>query len=135
MKLEDLDGAYPIQNVSTGRPNLIVTVKTMAAMKGVRFAWPALTEYFCKGDLQRGICILTRDTIDKGSLVHARKITPRLEDPATGSAAGYAAAYLAKHGIAGSGNTVRMEQGHWMGRPSELLLSAAKRGDGSVDQV
>jgi predicted PhzF superfamily epimerase YddE/YHI9 len=28
-----------------------------------------------------------------------------------------------------------MEQGHLMGRPSELLLSAVKAGDGSVDQV
>jgi trans-2,3-dihydro-3-hydroxyanthranilate isomerase len=135
LKVEDLDAGYPIQNVSTGRPNLIVMVKTMAAMKGVRYNWAALTEYFAKGDVQRGIYLLTRDTIEKGSTVHARKITPRLEDPATGSAAGCAAAYLAKFGIAGSGQTVRMEQGHLMGRPSELLLSAVKAGDGSVDQV
>ena len=135
LKVEDLDAGYPIQNVSTGRPNLIVMVKTMAAMKGVRYNWAALTEYFAKGDVQRGIYLLTRDTIEKGSTVHARKITPRLEDPATGSAAGCAAAYLAKFGIAGSGKTVRMEQGHLMGRPSELLLSAVKAGDGSVDQV
>ena len=135
LKVEDLDAGYPVQNVSTGRPNLIVMLKTMAAMKGVRFNWAALTEYFAKGDVQRGIYLLTRDTIEKGSAVHARKITPRLEDPATGSAAGCAAAYLAKYGVAGSGKTVRMEQGHLMGRPSELLLSAVKAGDGSVDQV
>lgn len=135
LRVEDLEERYPIENVSTGRPNLIVMVKTMAAMKAVKFAWSSLTEYFAKGDVQRGIYLLTRDTLDKRSAVHARKITPRLEDPATGSAAGCAAAYLAKHGVARSGATVKMEQGHIMGRPSELLLSAVKRGDGSVDEV
>jgi trans-2,3-dihydro-3-hydroxyanthranilate isomerase len=135
LKAEDLDERFPIENVSTGRPNLIVMLKSMAAMKSVKFAWPALTEYFAKGDVQRGIYLLTRDTLDKGYAVHARKITPRLEDPATGSAAGCAAAYLAKHGLAKSGVTVKMEQGYIMGRPSELLLSAVRRGDGSVGEV
>jgi trans-2,3-dihydro-3-hydroxyanthranilate isomerase len=135
LKAEDLEAEFPVQNVSTGRPNLIVMLKSMTAMKSARFSWPALTEYFAKGDVQRGIYLLTRDTLDKASTVHARKFTPRLEDPATGSAAGCAAAYLAKYGIAASGKTVRMEQGHLMGRPSELLLSAVKLGNGTIDQV
>lgn len=135
LKLDDLLEGYPLQNVSTGRPNLIVMLKTMTAMKAVRFNWPALQEYFAKGDVQRGVYLLTKDTLDKASLVHARKLTPRVEDPATGSAAGCAAAYLAKYGIAGSGVRVSMEQGYLMGRPSELLLSAVKRSDGSVDEV
>ena len=90
---------------------------------------------FANGDVQRGIYLLTRDTLDKASLIHSRKLTPRLEDPATGSAAGCAAAYLAKHGLAKSGATVKMEQGHIMGRPSELLLSAVRKTDGTVDEV
>ncbi len=134
LKVEDLVPNLPIQNVSTGRPNLIVMLKTMAAMKSVRFNWPALQDYFAKGDVQRGIYLLTRDTLDKASLVHARKLTPRLEDPATGSAAGCAAAYLARYDVAPSGVTVKMEQGHLMGRPSELLLSALKTA-GQVKQV
>lgn len=135
LKPEEVDSRYPVENVSTGRPNLILMVKSMAAMKSVRFNWPLLMEYFAKGDVQRGVYLLTLDTLDKASLVHARKLTPRLEDPATGSAAGCAAAYLAKHGLATSGATVRMEQGHLMGRPSELLLSAVKKADGVVDEV
>ena len=131
----DLVANLPVQNVSTGRPNLIVMLKTMAAMKSVRFNWPALREYFAQGDVQRGIYLLTRDTIDIASLVFARKLTPRLEDPATGSAAGCAAAYLVKYNLAPSGITVKMEQGHLMGRPSELLLSAVKQSGGEVKQV
>ena len=97
-------------------------------------SWPALQDYFAKGDAQRGIYLLTRDTLDKSNLVHARKLTPRLEDPATGSAAGCAAAYLARYDLMASGATVKMEQGHWLGRPSELLVSAVKIG-GQVKQV
>lgn len=135
LKIDDLDEKYPIENVSTGRPNLLVVLKTMTAMKAAKFDWPALTQYFAAGDPQRGIYLLTRDTLDKANAVHARKLTPRLEDPATGSAAGCAAAYLAKHGILRSGVISKMEQGHLMGRPSELLLSAVKRADGSIDEV
>lgn len=125
----------PVENVSTGRPNVIVMLKTMAAMKKVKVDWGKLTAYFAGGDAQRGIYLLTQETMEAGSAVHARKLTPRLEDPATGSAAGCAAAYLVKHGVVKSGEVVKMEQGHLMGRPSELLLSAVKRGGGEVDEV
>ncbi len=135
LELEDLDRSYPIENVSTGRPNLIVMLKTMAAMKRARLNWDALAPYFAQGDTQRGVYLLTRDVLEAGHAVHARKLTPRLEDPATGSAAGSAAAYLVKHGIAPSGQVVKMEQGHLMGRPSELLLSAVKRANGEVEEV
>lgn len=135
LAVDELDAGYPIENVSTGRPNLIVMLKTMAAMKRAKLNWDALTPYFAKGDAQRGVYLLTRDVIEPGHAVHARKLTPRLEDPATGSAAGSAAAYLVKHGIVPSGQVVKMEQGHLMGRPSELLLSAVKRANGEVEEV
>ena len=40
LKVDDLVTNLPVQNVSTGRPNLIVMLKTMAAMKSVHFNWP-----------------------------------------------------------------------------------------------
>ena len=52
------------------------------------------------------------------------------EDPATGSANGCLAAYLARHAYFGSGSVdVRVEQGFEMGRPSILHLQATDRGD------
>jgi trans-2,3-dihydro-3-hydroxyanthranilate isomerase len=46
------------------------------------------------------------------------------EDPATGSAAGCAIAYLVMWGDVGSGERVHLRQGIEIGRPSDLFLSA-----------
>lgn len=135
LPLEDFDRNFPIENVSTGRPNLIVVLKSRAAMERAKFNWPQLTEYFAKGDKQRGIYLLTRDTIEKSAQLHARKLTPRLEDPATGSAAGCAAAYAVKYGLVPSGRRAVMEQGHLMGRPSQILIGATKSTTGAISRV
>lgn len=44
----------------------------------------------------------------------------RVEDIATGSAAGPAAAYLVKHGLAALGESIVLEHGRFLNRPSEL---------------
>jgi trans-2,3-dihydro-3-hydroxyanthranilate isomerase len=46
----------------------------------------------------------------------------RVEDIATGSAAGPAAAYLVKHGMAVAGQTIVLKQGRFLGRHSELQV-------------
>ncbi|HEV2322403.1 MAG TPA: PhzF family phenazine biosynthesis protein [Terracidiphilus sp.] len=46
------------------------------------------------------------------------------EDPATGSAAGCAIAYLVKHGAVAGGVRIHLRQGLEIGRASDLLLSA-----------
>jgi trans-2,3-dihydro-3-hydroxyanthranilate isomerase len=56
------------------------------------------------------------------------------EDPATGSAAGPAIAYLVRHGQVKSGETVVIEQGIEMLRPSQLHVSA-KLVDDKVSEV
>ena len=43
-----------------------------------------------------------------------------VEDIATGSAAGPAAAYLFKHRVCSSGETITISQGRFMNRPSEI---------------
>jgi trans-2,3-dihydro-3-hydroxyanthranilate isomerase len=47
------------------------------------------------------------------------------EDPATGSAAGALALHLARHGLIDWGQEITIEQGAELGRPSELIASAA----------
>jgi trans-2,3-dihydro-3-hydroxyanthranilate isomerase len=47
------------------------------------------------------------------------------EDPATGSAAGPLALHLARHGLIDWGQEITIEQGVEVGRPSELIASAA----------
>jgi trans-2,3-dihydro-3-hydroxyanthranilate isomerase len=53
------------------------------------------------------------------------------EDPATGSAAGPLALYLARHGRTAFGEQIRIEQGEELGRPSVLFARVA----GTRDQV
>jgi len=121
---ELLSGA-PILNVSTGRPNLIVMFKDLATVKTLQPDWLRIREYFAAGDRQRGFYFLTPETETPGARYHARKLTPRNEDPATGSAAGCAAAFFVKQGWLKSGERISLEQGSEMGRPSELFISAA----------
>jgi trans-2,3-dihydro-3-hydroxyanthranilate isomerase len=118
----------PILNVSTGRPNLIVMFKNLATVKTLQPDWPAAHKYFSNGDPQRGFYFLTPETEISGAKYHARKLTPRTEDPATGSAAGCAAAYFVQQGWVKSGDRIRLEQGAEMGRPSELFISADRAG-------
>jgi len=51
------------------------------------------------------------------------------EDPATGSAAGCAASWMAKHGIARSDERVLIRQGVEMRRPSEIFVRAVREGE------
>lgn len=120
----DLLSGAPILNISTGRPNLIVMFKKVATMKTLQPDWPRIREYFAVGDHQRGFYFLTPETETASARYHARKLTPRNEDPATGSAAGCAAAYFVKQGWVKSGERIGIEQGSEMGRPSELFVSA-----------
>jgi trans-2,3-dihydro-3-hydroxyanthranilate isomerase len=124
----DLLSGAPISNVSTGRPNLIVMFKNLAAMKALQPDWSRIREYFAAGDHQRGFYFLTPETEAPGTRYHARKLTPRNEDPATGSAAGCAAAYFVKQGWVKSGDRISVEQGSELGRPSELFISATNTG-------
>lgn len=56
------------------------------------------------------------------------------EDPATGSAAGALGAYLAEHERLAFGETLRIEQGAEIGRPSELFVRVrGARSGGAVE--
>jgi trans-2,3-dihydro-3-hydroxyanthranilate isomerase len=124
--VEEFLNDAPILNVSTGRPNLIVMFKKLATVKALRPDWAGIHDYFAGGDAQRGFYFLTPETETRGARYHARKLTPRTEDPATGSAAGCAAAYFVKQGWVVSGERISLEQGAEVGWPSELFISAEK---------
>jgi trans-2,3-dihydro-3-hydroxyanthranilate isomerase len=125
-------GGYPIQNVSTGRPNLIVMVDSLKTAAAIDVDGAAMQSYFASGDVQRGFYILCRETVDKAARMHARKPSAIAanEDPATGSAAGPAIAWMVKYGLAESGRQVAIEQGLEVHRPSRILASAERKGEG-----
>lgn len=124
LQVEDFDVAYPIRNVSTGRPNLMVVLRSLQAIRSINVDWNAAAKFFASGDKQRGFYLLTRETESKTARVHARKPGRLGEDPATGSAAGAAAAYMVEMGIATKNERVIIEQGGEMRRPSEIHVAA-----------
>jgi trans-2,3-dihydro-3-hydroxyanthranilate isomerase len=55
------------------------------------------------------------------------------EDPATGSAAGCAAAWMVANGVAQADERVLIEQGIEMLRPSRIFVSASRQDDRVVN--
>jgi trans-2,3-dihydro-3-hydroxyanthranilate isomerase len=69
---------------------------------------------------------VSRETVDPAARLHARMLFYGSEDPATGSAAGCAAAWMVAHGVARSEERVLIEQGVEMQRPSRIFVRASK---------
>jgi trans-2,3-dihydro-3-hydroxyanthranilate isomerase len=77
---------------------------------------------------------VSRETVDPAARLHARMIFYNGEDPATGSAAGCAAAWAVQYGVAKPDERVMIEQGVEMNRPSRIFVRASK-SDGHVVNV
>ena len=134
---EDLDDRFPVQEVSTGLPALIVPLKDLDALQRCKVDWERYLELagqetnlyvFCPGSHADG----------PGNL-SARMFANDLgvpEDPATGSAAGCLAGYLVEHRYLGTDSIdARVEQGYEIYRPSLLYLRASKEGDATAVYV
>lgn len=135
LDLNDVDGSFPAQKVSTGLAHLIVPVKTLSAVKRARLD-PARYDAMIRDHDQRTIFFFSRETYSKENDLNARMFAPAFgiaEDPATGSAAGCLAGYLVKHRFLGKPSaTVRMEQGYEIDRPSLLFLESSEK-DGTIE--
>lgn len=122
---EEIADDLPIQTVSTGVPFIIVPLRSLATAQRLRADWQRGEEYLrrVQGQFFYLVC---RETVDPSARLHARMFFYKGEDPATGSAAGCAAAWMAAHGVAQSGERVLIEQGLEMGRPSRIFVRANK---------
>ncbi len=125
---DDLDPDLPAQVVSTGMAFCIVPLKSLAAAARVQIVPHAARESLKRIGAKFFYC-LTRAEAKAGADWHARMMFNTSEDPATGSAAGCAIAYLVRHGLAASGQPVVLEQGIEMLRPSRIHVSATLEGD------
>ena len=135
------DGPPP-QIVSTGLPQLMIPIRSLAALR-------ALPSGGAGGDLARFLrslgtdCAMcfTTETEDAAATVHCRMFAPGLgvpEDPATGSAAGALGAYLVRHQIARPTDGVTevvVEQGLEIGRPSRISVAVEVRVGGGIAEV
>ncbi len=124
--VEDFDGRFPIQEVSTGLPFIIVPLKTLAAVKRARVNMDSLLEL--AKVVRAGILVFCPETYEEGNDLNARVFVDLFgiaEDPATGSGNGCLAGYLSRYRYFGTDEVnARVEQGYEINRRSLLLLKA-----------
>ncbi|MCP4400365.1 MAG: PhzF family phenazine biosynthesis protein [bacterium] len=126
---DDLDSRFPVQDVSTGLPHIIVPLKSLTALKRAKIA---AAEYTDLTQENRAKAILAfspegYEECDLGVRMFA-DFYGVPEDPATGSGNGCLAAYLVKHRYFGSDRIdIKTGQGYEIQRPSHLLLQAEDR--------
>lgn len=128
---DDLDDRHPVQGVSTGLPAVIVPLKNLDALRRCRVDWNLYQQTPAAG---KNLYVFCPEPHENGpGDLSARMFADDLgvpEDPATGSAAGCLAGYLARHRYFGPGSIdVRVEQGYEIQRPSLLYLRAEREDD------
>ncbi|AFY94774.1 PhzF family phenazine biosynthesis protein [Chamaesiphon minutus] len=123
----DIDERYPIEPVTTGLPSIIVPLKTIAAVSRAKLDLAIYAKTVATLPAQ-AILVFCAETVNPDRQLHVRVFTEWFgipEDPATGSANGCLAAYLAKYQYFGSPKLdITVEQGVEMGRASLLYLRA-----------
>ena len=134
----DLDAEWPAQVVSTGLPAVMVPLVDRDALGRCEVDRRAYWEFVDEVDAE---CLypFCPDPRDAANDAAARMFAPGHgvpEDPATGSACGCFAGYLARHRYFGSpGVEATVEQGYEMGRPSHLHLEAEDDGEAVTVRV
>jgi trans-2,3-dihydro-3-hydroxyanthranilate isomerase len=130
----EIDTGFPIQEVSTGLPFLIVPLKTLDALKQVRINRDKYFELIGNAEA-KAIIVFCPQTYNQENDLNARVFADYYgvpEDPATGSANGCLGGYLVKYRYFGREKiNIQVEQGYEIERPS-LLLLRAKEKEGKI---
>ncbi len=123
LHLDDLSGVLPVQTVSTGMAYCIVPLASLAVASRLRIPQDRAGKYLAARGARFFYCI-TPAAPGSHADWHARMQFYGTEDPATGSAAGCAISYLARHGAVASQQKIVIEQGLEMLRPSRIHAHA-----------
>jgi trans-2,3-dihydro-3-hydroxyanthranilate isomerase len=126
--LDEIASEWPIQVVSTGLPFAIVPLRSLKTLTDLKFSFAQASD-FLGSTGARFFYFLYPERRQDRLEVRARMIFYNGEDPATGSAAGCAASWMVRHGIARPDEQVILRQGVEMHRPSEIYLLASREGD------
>jgi trans-2,3-dihydro-3-hydroxyanthranilate isomerase len=123
--VDDFDSSLPIQTVSTGLSFTVAPLRSLAVIQNMRVDLHRASEYLERAG-GKFLYFVTRETVDSAASLHARMLFYNGEDPATGSAAGCTAAWMVAHGVAQPDQSVLIEQGIEMQRPSRIFVRASK---------
>lgn len=120
----------PIQTISTGLPFVIVPIKSLTTLQRLSVAPRKAYEYLSRQEPRNAdFYYVTRETGDPEIGLRARAIYPLGEDPATGSAAGCTSAWMVRYGIVQPEQSIHIQQGVEIKRPSQIFVRASKHGD------
>lgn len=122
----DIDPSLPIQTISTGLPFTIVPLRGLDVIRRLQVDLARAGEYLQQTEGGQFFYFVTRETVDPSARLHARMLFYGGEDPATGSAAGCATAWMVAHGVAKPDERVLIEQGLEMLRPSRIFVRASR---------
>ncbi len=128
----DIDPSLPIQTVSTGVPFTIVPLRGLQTIQRLRVDVQGSADYLERSG-GKFFYFVTREVTDPTARLHARMMFYNGEDPATGSAAGCAAAWMVEHKVAHPDERVLIEQGIEMLRPSKIFVRASQKDDRVVN--
>ena len=124
---------FPVQEVSTGLPFVMVPLQNLAALKRARVDRDRCLALLAEAQA-KALLVFSPEPYRRRNDLSVRVFADYYgvpEDPATGSANGCLAAYLARHRYFGSDRIdASAEQGHEIGRPSLLYLRASNEADG-----
>ena len=132
LRVGDFDTSLPIETVSTGMPFTVTPLKSLSVIQELRIDLNRASEYLEKAG-GKFFYFVARETVDPAAGLHARMLFYNGEDPATGSAAGCAAAWMVAHGVAEPEQQVLIEQGIEMQRPSRIFVRASRRDNRVVN--
>jgi trans-2,3-dihydro-3-hydroxyanthranilate isomerase len=130
----EIDDRFPVQEVSTGLPFIIVPLRRLETVKKSKVVFDRLLDLI-KDAEAKSILIFSPETYNPENDLNVRVFVDYFgipEDPATGSGNGCLAGYLVKYQYFGGEQVnIRVEQGYEIGRPSLLYLNAEVR-DGKI---
>ncbi len=126
-----IDDRFPVQEVSTGAPFIIVPLKSLEYLKKARVDTEIFFDLIERTEA-KSLLIFCSETRREENDLSVRVFVDYYgipEDPATGSGNGCLAGYLVQNRYFGEGRVdVRVEQGYEIGRPSLLYLKAENTG-------
>jgi trans-2,3-dihydro-3-hydroxyanthranilate isomerase len=132
LRTDDFDDSLPIQTVSTGLAYTVTPLKSLAVLQNLQIDLNRAAEYLAR-TAGKFFYFVTREAVDRDARLHARMLFYNGEDPATGSAAGCTAAWMAAHGVAKPDERVLIEQGVEMKRPSRIFVRASRNDNRIVN--
>ena len=124
---DEIPPEWPIEIVSTGLPFAIVGIRNPETLTNLKFDNAQAAEFLKNTDAKFFYFVCPQRREDRLE-ARARMFSYGVEDPATGSAAGCAASWMVKHGIANSDEQVLIRQGVEIRRPSEMHVRATRDG-------